>query len=42
MVADSVSVIGGILAVLVVRSATMRQEERAARLAAAPAVPTEP
>jgi hypothetical protein len=39
MVADSVSVLGAILALLVVRAATTRQEERAARLASAPTVP---
>jgi hypothetical protein len=36
MVADSVSIVGLILALYVVRNATMRHEERAARLVAAP------
>jgi hypothetical protein len=39
MFADSLSVIGAILALFVVRSATIRQEERAARMVAAPVVP---
>lgn len=38
MLADGVSAVGGILALLVIRKATKRQEERAARLAAAPAI----
>ena len=37
MVADSVSIVGLILGLFLIRNMTMRQEERAARLAAAPA-----
>jgi hypothetical protein len=39
MFADSVSVVGAILALLVIRAATTRQDERATRLASAPPVP---